>query len=90
MTDFQKDYEKAQRYISNNDIKYTRSFIQDILVPYIKDIQSKNPNVSIEELEKILKKNTFKFASTAFESNYSFDYYMQYISSKYLQSHPNH
>ena len=88
MTDFQKDYEKAQRYISNNDIKYTRSFIQDILVPYIKDIQSKNPNVSIEELEKILKKNTFKFASTAFESNDSFDYYMQYISSKYLQSHP--
>lgn len=88
MTNFQKDYEKAKRRVSKNDIKYTRYFIQDILVPYIKDIQSKNPNISIEELEKILKKNSFNLAATSFESNFSFDYYMQYISCKYLQSHP--
>ena len=73
---------------SSNEYQYTQSFILKTLCPYIKKIQEENADKNIDELYTIIKEKSFDFAKTSFISTYAFDYYMDYVSCKYLQANP--
>lgn len=88
MNNFFEDYNRARKFVSKEDIKRTKRFIESILVPYIKKLQEQNPNLSSDEFDSLLIKDAFDFAQTAFKSTFSFDYYMEFICCKYLQQHP--
>lgn len=88
MTNFQKDYDRAKKYIPKDEIIYIQKYIKNILLPYIKDLQAKNPNLTVDEMEKLINEDAFNLAETAFKSSFAFDYYMHYISCQYLKSNP--
>lgn len=90
MTSFQEDYLKAEEYLSknNNEINLTKKFIQNILIPHIKNLQKHHPNITIEDFNSVLQDDALSLAKTSFESTYALDYYMIYIACKYLQKNP--
>lgn len=88
MTDFEKDYSKAQQYLKKSKVKHIQNYILDILVPYINNIQKENPNADIQEIEKNIDEDFFDFARTVFKSSHTFNLYMLNTSCQYFQSHP--
>lgn len=87
MNDFWNDYCDSEAFILKNkkQIKFTKIYMENILIPYIKKLKREHPDVSIENFKEILKDDAFSIAKTAFESTYALDYYMIYIACKYLQ-----
>lgn len=90
MNAFWNDYCDSEAYILKNKkhIAYTKIYIENILIPYIKKLRKEHPDVSIENFNDILLDDAFSFAKTAFESTYALDYYMIYIACKHLQKNP--
>lgn len=91
MNKFTKDYKKAENFLSRNkrEVLQTSRFIQNALIPFIKDLQKSNPNISIEDFNILLEKETFNLAKAAFKSTYAMDYYMNYIICEYLEKKPD-
>ena len=90
MNEFWNNYCDSEAYTLKNkkNITYTKIYIENILIPYIKKLKKEHPDVSIEDFNDILKDDAFSIAKTAFESTYALDYYMIYIACKYLQKNP--
>lgn len=92
MSKFSKDYEKSETFLLKNkkEINQIRRFIENALIPYIKQLQEDNPDLNIEDFYTLLETDAFmEFATTAFKSTYSLDYYMLYIACEYLEKHPD-
>ncbi len=88
MTTFEKDYKKAKKYISKDDVSNLKKYIIYTLQPYLKSMQSQNPDLTLEEFEDLLREDYLDLGKTAFKSSFAFDYYMLYISCQYLKSNP--
>ena len=81
MTAFENDYKKAKKYISKDDVSNLKKYIIYTLQPYLKGMQSQNPDLTLEEFEDLLREDYLDLGKTAFKSSFAFDYYMLYIVS---------
>ena len=97
MSKFSKDYERAEKYIKNkkggsktknNETTRIQRFIQNALIPYIKNLQKNNPSLGIEEFKLLLDVSSFNLSKTVFKSSDALDYYMEYIICEYLEKNP--
>ena len=89
INEFEKDYNRAQKYISKDDIKYIKKYIEQILVPYIQNLIKQNPNLDENDIRNLLKQkaNILSERTENFKKNISSCHFV-YCGINHLLRHP--
>jgi len=88
-TYFQKDLYHAKKWLSANpkESAYVHSSLKKA-ISHISYIKNSNPDITYEDVKKILFEEIDSYSLTVFENSYNFPDYMEYICCQYLQKNP--